>query len=66
MTYIRKMKDWSEKVYYTEDEFFDIFEKEWKKGSIRLASEMKKIKDLKKEKFANSGEYINNKVLAYV
>ena len=53
MTYIRKMKDWSEKIYYTEDEFFDIFEKKIKKSSEELLIEMIEMKKEKENKINN-------------
>ena len=43
MTYIRKMKNWTEKVYYTEDEFFDIFDKKIKKSAKELILELSNI-----------------------
>ena len=49
MTYTRKMKDWSEKVYYTEDEFFDIFDKKILKSANELISEIRKINKDKEE-----------------
>ncbi len=53
MTYIRKMKDGSEKIYYTEDEFFDIFEKKIKKSSEELLIEIREMKKEKENKINN-------------
>jgi len=63
MTYTRKMKDWSEKVYYTEDEFFSIFDEKILKSANELISE---IREINKDKEKNIRSEIKFNQLQYV
>ena len=63
MTYIRKMKDWTEKVYYTEDEFFDIFDRKIKESAKELILELREMKkkkelNIRKEIKINQFQYV--------
>jgi len=63
MTYIRKMKNWTEKVYYTEDEFFEIFDRKIKESAKELILE---LREMKKKKELNIRKEIKINQLQYV
>ncbi len=60
MPYNRKMPDWSIKVYHTEDEFYELFDKIWKEKAVEMLDEIRNSKKL------NQNKLNEVKVLQYV
>jgi hypothetical protein len=49
MTYIRKMKDWSEKVYYTQEEVSKHLKKRIRESAEELRLEFREYQKVKKK-----------------
>jgi len=48
MTYVRKMKDWTEKVYYTQEEVSEHLKKRIRESAEELRLEFREYKKIRK------------------